>query len=224
MITCYAQKSKKKSQLVLEAFAAGSGAKMAWTDGKLEPGAAVFYGVRPEWAHLWKQCKAEGRDWYYIDNSYFDVSREKYFRVTKNAIQHNGQGRSDCKRFDALGITIRPMRNDGDTAVVCLQSEEFMRTVADNPNYYDATIGRLSGKVIVRRKNETRPLLEDLKNASCVYTWSSASAVTALLEGVEVVTSNKCCACFVSDRRMWAGVLADNQWTLEEMAICGTVG
>ena len=211
---------------MLEAFAAGSGAKMAWTDGKLEPGAAVFYGVREPWVRLWEQCKAEGRNWHFVDNSYFDVSREKYFRITKNAIQHKGIGESDGKRFAKLGVEIKPMR-EGSDIVICTQSPEFMRVIAKDESWLDRAISKYSGhRLIVRSKADKRPLLDDLKNAALLVTWSSAAAVTALLEGVEVVTGEQCCAHRVEDRRAWAEVLADNQWTLEEMAggVCGMAG
>lgn len=219
---CYAQLEKSKSQQVLEAFAAGSGAKMAWTTRReLLPGPAVFYGVRPAWKHLWEQAKREGRDWFFIDNAYFDCCRERYFRVTKNAIQHTGRGVSDGKRFSALGIPIRPMRAGRDYDLVCRQSDEFMRVVANDPHWCIRVITQLraAGRyVVVRSKNEKRPLADDLRGACRLWTWSSAAAVTALLEGVPVTCSTQCCAHEVTDRAQWAAVLADNQFTLEELA------
>lgn len=224
-VTCYAQPDKKKSQRVLEAFAAGCGAQMASTAAReLLPGAAAFYGVRPGWAHLWAQAKAEKRDWFYIDNSYFDVARERQFRVTKNAIQHTGLGTTDGKRFAELGIAVKPMRSSGAHVVVCVQSAEFMQVVAQDPGWLARVLPNLQERygdprVILRTKHEKRPLADDLRNAGLMVTWSSAAAVTALLEGVRVLCAPQCCATFVGeDRVRWAGVLADQQWTLEEMA------
>jgi hypothetical protein len=120
-VTCYPIPGKAKALRLCEAFAAGVRAAGGDAHVCTEPpreladGAAVFYGVRPAVAHLWEQAKREARDWYYIDNSYFDAARERQFRVTKNAIQHTGRGASDGRRFRALGIAIGPMRVGGDT-------------------------------------------------------------------------------------------------------------
>jgi hypothetical protein len=181
----------------------------------------MFYGVRPAVAHLWRQAQREGRDWYYADNSYFDVVRERQFRITKNAIQHTGLGESDGKRFRALGITVKPMRSGGEYVLLCTQSAEFMATVAGDPGWTDrlsANLRQTYGEVRVRSKATKRPLLEDLKHAGLLVTWSSAAAVTALLEGVRVLCAPQCCATYGADREMWASVLADNQWDLSEIA------
>lgn len=184
----------------------------------LEPGAAAFYGVRPGWLHLWEQAKREGRDVYYLDNSFFDVTRERQFRVAKNRIQHDGRGESDGKRLAALGVTIKPWRGGGDYALVCAQSDEFMRTVAGDPDWLKRTTAELRMPFRVRHKGTKRPFAEDLAQARCVVTYSSAAAVQALLEGVPAVCSEQCAAHRVGDRQKWASVLADNQWTLSEMA------
>lgn len=224
-VTCYAQPDKPKSQRVLKAFAAGCGGRMASTTAReLAPGAAAFYGVRAGWLHLWEQAKREGRDYYYLDNSYFDAARERQFRVTKNAIQHTGIGQSDGKRFEALGIEVKPMRSEGAVVIVAAQSPEFMTVVAGDPGWLQRVLPNLQERygdprVILRTKRETRPLAEDLKRAGLLVTWSSAAAVEALLAGVRVVCSPECCAAHAGgDRRSWASVLADNQWSLEEMA------
>lgn len=195
---------------------------MAWTTAReLQPGAAVFYGVRPAWAHLWWQAIEQRREWVYLDNSYFDAARERQFRATRGRIQHTGRGESDGKRFAALGVEVRPMRETGETVLICAQSDEFMETVAADPGWLSRVrAGFAAGKheVVVRRKGERRPLAQDLARAGLCVTWSSASAVEALLAGVRVMCAPECCATYADDRRQWASVLADNQWTLEEMA------
>lgn len=223
MITCYAEPSKPKSVRLIEAFATGCGGRIAsvWSP-RLEAGAAVFYGVRTGWRHLWAQAKEEGRDWYYIDNAYFDSTREVQFRITKNAIQHTGLGESDGKRFAALGVRVKPIRARGARVVVAAQSHEFMEIVAGDPDWLERVSRSVreqygNENVIVRTKQEKRPLLEDLQVAQLLVTWSSAAAVTALLEGVRVACAPACCATNVIDREKWASVLADNQWTEDEI-------
>lgn len=218
-VTCYIQREKPKSRRVLEAFAAGCGARIAYTTARtLEPGAAVFYGVRAAWAHLWRQAKDEGRDWFYVDNAWFDASRERAFRVAKNRIQHDGRGESDGKRFAALGLTVKPWRGGGDYALVCAQSDEFMATVAGDPTWLKRTTAELRMPFVVRHKGTKRPFAEDLARARCVVTWSSAAAVGAILEGVPVVCSEHSAAHGVTDRLKWARALADNEWSLDELA------
>ncbi|MGP1675905.1 MAG: hypothetical protein ACTS6J_01950 [Burkholderiales bacterium] len=193
------------------------------TARELEPGPAAFYGVRPGWMHLWEQAKREGRDWYYLDNSYFDCARERQFRVTKNALQHTGRGESDGRRFASLGIKIKPMRTGGEDVIVCPSTPEFMQVVAGDPGWLDRVTRNLrrqygADRVIVRTKQDKRPLMDDLKNARLLVTWGSAAAVTALLEGVRVACAPECCATYADDRLRWASVLADHQWDLSEFA------
>lgn len=227
-VTCYPIPGKPKALLLCEAFAAGVVAAGGEAHvcrripSKLEPGAAVFYGVRPSVAHLWAQAKAERRDWYYIDNSLFDCARERQFRVAKNRIQPTGVGESDGKRFAALGITIKPMR-EGANILVCAQSQEFMEVVAGDPGWLQRVLGNLQERygdprVILRTKHEIRPLAADLARSGLLVTWSSAAAVTALLEGVRVMCAPECCATYADGRQRWASVLADNQWTVAEIA------
>jgi hypothetical protein len=227
-VCCYPIPGKPKAARTCEAFAAGVSRCGERVDvyreppSELGPGAAVFYGVRPSVKHLWEQAKRERRDWYYIDNAYFDPARETYFRVTKNAIQHTGTGESDGSRFAALGLDVKPMR-DGVTVLVCPQSAEFMSAVAGDPGWRERVTRNLKRRygerVIVREKGAARPLREDLAQAGLLVTWSSAAAVMALLDGVRVMCAPECAATFAGeDRRAWASVLADNEWTLEELA------
>jgi hypothetical protein len=42
--------------------------------------------------------------------------------------------------------------------------------------------------------------------------------VMALLDGVRVMCAPECAATYANNRRRWASVLADNQWTIDELA------
>ncbi len=197
---------------------------MASTEAReLLPGPAAFYGVRYSYLHLWEQCLREGREYFFLDNSLFDCARERQFRVAKNRLQPTGLGESDGKRFAALGITIKPMRTDGENVIVCPSTPEFMQIVAGDPGWLDRVTRNLrkqygADRVIVRRKQDKRPLLIDLENARLLVTWGSAAAVTSLLEGVPVACAPECCATHAHERDQWASVLADNQWSLSELS------
>jgi hypothetical protein len=217
---------KQKSTDICRAFIAGAPES---AEG------SVFYGVNETNCEAWH--RADGDRWY-IDNAYFDTTRQTYFRITKNATQHSGLGKSDGMRFRSLGIPINPWRK-GSHIVVVQQSESFMRHVAKYYSDYVAdAIVKLSDltdrSILVRLWNRNKhqageSLLDDLRGAHALVTHSSAAAVTALLEGVPVAVDRTSAAYPMAgsiddieslprlDRENWAGVLADNQWTLDEM-------
>ncbi len=243
----YAQPDKRKSQQVLKAFIAGSGGRMASTTAnELLPGTPVFYGVRPAWAHLWEQAEREGRDWYYIDNSYFDVSRETSFRVTRNALQCDGLNAcwsgKGSGRLAALGVTVKPWRTSGSHVVVCPQSLEFLSGVGGSGPDWSleavTALRRHTGRhLVIRHKGEKRPLADDLKGAWALVTHMSCAAVEALIAGIPVFCTGRCSARWLGSgdlstietpyygerREEWAAVLAENQWTLAEFRD-GTAG
>lgn len=218
-----------------QAFSAGCSGKVSSRIPEiLEPGAAAFYGVRPDWLHLWWQAKVERRDWYYIDNAYFDGARERMFRVERKRLQHDGSGHSDGKRLSKLGLHVKPWRTDGTKVLVCAQSPEFMATVAQAPTWLEDTLTRLreltDRPIAVRHKGDQVPFHWALSDAWIVVTWSSAAAVQALIAGVPVVCAPECAAAPFATaienierpkrlfgREAWAAVLADHQYTLDEM-------
>jgi hypothetical protein len=225
---------------VLEAFAAGCGGKLDSTLAqKLQPGDAAFYGVRPGWLHLWNQAKVEKRNWYWLDNSWFDSSRETMFRVGCNAVQSWSHKLSTGTRLARLGVRIRPWQKRGAHIVVCNQSDEFMRTIArwpDGAAGWQRTIVKhlqasTERKIVVRDKQCPRPLAEDLKEAWLLITHSSAAAIEALISGVPVIVTDRDCASagfstpfdeierphYRDGREGWAARLADSQWTLQEL-------
>lgn len=239
MVTCYAEIGKAKSVRLIEAFAAGCGGRVFDVNvPALEPGPVAFYGVRASFARLVDQARSDGRDWYLIDNSYFDCVRERQFRITRNAMQCDGlnacwSGEGHA-RLRALGVTIQPWTTDGKHIVVCPQSNEYMELVGWQGDWLTQTVAALrqhtSREIRVRAKKEPRPLSEDLRGAWALVTHASAAAVEALLAGVPVFCTGRCAARWMGTcdlslieepvrpaREEWAAVLAENQWTEAEM-------
>lgn len=245
MIFAYPVKGKQKSLDICTAFAAGCGAQVVPYATRLMEGPAFFYGIDESNQRIWDEVrKNAAQEFYYCDNSYFDDSRQQYFRITKNRLQHSGQGTSNGKRFDALDIKIKPMREAGEHIVVCPQSDTFMKNIVGyRGNWTQDAMEDL--KRLTKRPLRLRlwsgdkarlaaTLGEDLLGAHALITWSSAAAISAILAGVPAICSNQCAAAPVAEpsidnieapmfyspldvRRQWAGVLADNQWTLDEM-------
>jgi hypothetical protein len=143
----------------------------------------VFYGVDRSNAHLWLQAKERG-GFYYCDNSYFDAARQSYFRVTKDRLQHTGEGESTGERFRALKIKIEPWREPGEWVVVCPQSDDFMKmVVAYGRDWFAdalADFAPYKKRIRVRAWNRDKKaaaatLGHDLEDALCLVTWSSAA-------------------------------------------------
>lgn len=239
VVTAYPVAGKRKSQEICLAFVRGCGGQIGTG---LREGAAVFYGVDQSNIHIWREVCASGRDYFYIDNSVFDTNRQKCFRVTRNGLQHNGAGASDGRRFAALGVEIKPWRERGEHIVLCPQSPAFMKTIVGYVGNWlddaraDAEMFAPRRELRVREWSANKGALaatlsQDLARAHALATWSSAAAVTAVLAGVPVIVGGQDCAAASmagawhdvealpqsDDRERWAGVLADNEFTLDEM-------
>lgn len=203
----------------------------------------VFFGVNHGNVAPYLRAKALRRDWYYIDNSYFDKHRGVYFRVTKCALQRTGLEKSDGARFDRLGVSIKPWRKDlGNEILLCEQNDNFMAAaVGYKGNWAKNTMAKLAEystlfKVRLRPWNPDKvktalALLDDLKNLRCVVTHSSASAITAMLEGVPAISEAGAARNFTGpltrdailnlprpdNREQLAWALADGMFTMDEI-------
>lgn len=225
----YPKRGKAKSEMLCLAFLEGA----SWS---VKP-FSVYYGVDQWNLDRWRREMADpNHDVYNIDNSFFDITRGSYFRVAKNRMQvRAGDHGSDGKRFDALGLMVRPWWRqsiDGHWLVV-EQSPAFMRDVACDPDWLDRTTAGLlaSGRDIrVRRWSADKPKLaatlqDDLRECWHLVTHSSAAAVEAMLAGIPVIVdrmsavANVVCSINPSldGRRQAMGVLADNSFSLTEL-------
>jgi hypothetical protein len=203
-------------------------------------GAVAFYGVRPAWLHLWHEATQARREWWYLDNSYFDVAREKQIRVTRNALQYVSTPArpSDGRRLAKLGIQV-PERPAGEHIVICPQSAEFMKTLAAWPcDWLESVIDELRNRtqrtLRVRLKADRTPLAHDLQGAWALVTHSSAAAVEAVAAGIPAYCTGYMALGAIAQARLEAidharaprrdlaqarlAILADHQWTLDEIA------
>lgn len=149
-------------------------------------------------------------------------------------------GGSDGSRWRKLGKAIKPWRTDGTYILVAVQSDLWHHRHghggADRfADWVVAEIGKYTKRpVIVRGKplkgHTEPPLLDHIRGAWAVVTHTSNVAVDALLEGVPCFTLGQCAAEAMGlsdlsqiespvhpEREAWAAVLADNQWTLDEL-------
>jgi hypothetical protein len=243
-ITCYYSHGKRKAKKICKAFAEGCGAELHMADGRtLQEGAAVFYGTSHHTLPLIERCKKEKRDWYYIDNAYY-FGRGDYFRVTKNKFMHDGSGQSSSKRFDEFGIELEPWRKKGKYVLITTQSSLFHQFYnnADREVWVRSVKGAIRN--YTRRPIEVswkpehvpsniphNPNFEQLiEDAWALVTFSSSTAVGAIMKGIPTFVLGKCMASCMSaplslienpyypeNRLQWLYNLADNQWTKDEM-------
>lgn len=232
----YPVPGKQKAIDICKAFIEGAG------EAGRRSRAAVFYGVTDKNRASWMQARREGRDWYYIDNSYFDATRGTHYRITKNRLQHDGSGTAPHAGRIALGLKCKPWVDEGKHVLLCPQSDSFMHDVAGQKgNWTEQTLALLrqytQRELRVRewspdKRAIGRSLIDDLQDCWALVTWSSAAAVTALIEGVPVFVGTTDCAAWPlagwglrhienprkpAFRAEWANVLAHHQWTIDEM-------
>ena len=232
-LTMYPVPGKEKSRLICNAFAAGA--------PKHATG-AVFFGTEGVMSAF---QRAKSGTWWYVDNSYFDPHRGIYFRVTKNALQVDPTGKtSDGTRFARLGIAVKGWRHKPDGKILVIpQSDDFMKsTLGRKGDWLRETVEKLNAwgygpRIRVRpwlrdKKTAYVELHRDLDDAALVVTWSSASAITALYEGIPAISEDGAAHALtgpltaervarplmpdVFERTRFLEILADNQFTLEE--------
>lgn len=220
------------------AFAFAKGCRGEMTDDReyLYPGPVALFGSPAAWPLL-RQAREAGREWFYGDHAYF--GRSKYFRITRNAYQHDGTGEAVPERFLAFRREVQPWRRSGGHVLVCPNSDVYMGLHGlDGQVWLREVVETLRAhtdrEIRVRWKVESRikAIKDDLHDAWAVVVFSSASALDALIAGVPVFVL----APFAAGARMglsdltriespiypdgrepfmWA--LAANQWTLQEI-------
>lgn len=211
---------KAKSKMLCDAFITGAPKSATGT---------VLYGVKATNAEAYRAMRRAGGDFYAVDNSYFDQTRGTMFRVTKNAFQCTAQldDETDVTRFAATGAVIEPVVHRKGYVLIVEQSQDHMDYVAEDAGTFYALTKYLRAKRNTRTRawRADKPTLmdtlaQDLGGADMVATHSSAAGVMAVLAGIPVQCSPFCVAYGIrpwDDRLRWAGVLADNQFTLDEM-------
>jgi hypothetical protein len=232
-LTCYPVPGKEKSKLICSAFQTGA--------PKHATG-AVFFGTE---GVMDAYQRAKAGTWWYIDNAYTDPQRGQYFRVTKNALQVDPRGKTSTgERLKRLGLVIKDWRDrESGPVLVIPQSDNFMKSTLGKVGDWTAdTVTKLKAfgvgdRIKVRpwlrdKKQAYTELRQDLDGAALVVTWSSASAITALLEGIPAISQSGSANALTGDltmqnvkfpkrpslvdRAQFAAVLADNQFTLDE--------
>jgi hypothetical protein len=216
----------KWSVMVCQAFAKGANSPIV-PPYPLRPGDVFMYGALRGLLPTYYHAKREGRALYYADNGYFlpGKSETSYFRITRNALQHNGEGKATPEalaRWRALNIPIKPWRVSGAHVLVCPPGRLFGATFGfDADQWLEDTVEELKKhtdrEIRFRLKmswNDAKPaymknwrgipktsvatpLADDLVDCWALVTHSSNAAVEAVLAGVPVFHTAPCGASVV---------------------------
>ncbi len=227
----YAVPNELTSPKFGEMFASGCKGKIL---EEYKTGPWAGFGSPVLWDGMMRTIK-DGFDFYYGDHAYF--GRGKFYRITKNRLQHDGSGTSDLRRVKHFYEAATPWKKTGKNIIVCPQSESHHTRLGEK-NWLERVLHTLKAStdrpIIVRKKRQSRPLVADLDDAWCIVTHTSNAAVESIMAGVPAICTGDCAASRLSlsdpfcvekpyypddDRLMWAGVLADNQWTFDEIKI-----
>lgn len=231
----------RHSLTVCEAFAKGAGLPVCRDLSGLRAGGMFTYGNLRGLKPLLDAAIAQRREWWYADNGYFGAGHYGgYYRVTKNAFQHSGQGDAHRARFEQHRIPVLKWQTQGRHILLCppgkLHGELFDYDAAGWASETLAALLATSNRPVRVRTKPSKnggsvPLSEDLKNCHALVTRASNAAVEAVLQGVPVFCTHPCAAYrmgnpnvreiesprYPDDREQWAANLAANQWTLNEM-------
>lgn len=232
-VTAYAgHATRGTSPKWVDAFAAGAKCEKQ-VGGPLRPGDVALFG-HPDLEPLLHEAQEQGRTWYYGDHAFFD--RGQFYRCAKNAYQFDGlSGDDDPSRFRKFGITVQDWRRTGSHILLCPNSAYFLQRFGA-PNWIEDTLTVLrihtDRSVKIRWKDDKRPIRRDFVDCWAVITFTSNAGVEAALAGIPVFATRACAALSMGwgdlskieqpvmpdGRDRWAARLANNQWSLSEMA------
>lgn len=230
----YSAPNEKTSPLVAKALLKGVPDSVIYEDGVPRDGNWLGF-ASPDTLKALDYAYKCGYDWYYFDHGYF--GRNTFYRGTKNAKWWIGDfNGADKTRVQLFYKTERPWRN-GKYIILCPQSDGYHDRMGESRINWISRVTKILKQytdrpIIIHGKTDKKPLSAFLPDAHAVVVHSSNSAVEAVLDGVPAFNtyafhgSPMCCddlskieTPFLPENRMdYAAALANNQWTLEEIA------
>lgn len=223
----------------MPAFAQGVGGQLVPPVTLLE-GPAAMYGLLRGCSEIIKRCEDVKRDYYYIDHGYYQTSNHEkgdfggYYRVVHNARQKPPKSADlGQKRFETLQADIRPWRRTGRHILLIPNTKPVSEFYGLPQQEWLATVVReiaahTDRPIRIKEKGDGE-ISDALRDAWCLVTLQSNTAVDALLDGVPVITLGESAVSPLSwkfghienpywpDREETLWGLAENQFTLEEM-------
>lgn len=205
-------------------------------------------GCHPNIREIILAWNSIGRKWIYWDRGYalriFStwLPRPKtgngYYRWERGAFQMKKIREVPDDRWKALGISTSPWAKGGKHIVVAMPTLPYS-AFHGTERWTDETVQELSKltdrPLLIRSKETSRPLWEDLKGAHCLVSHGSNAANESVIFGCPVFVHNSCAAALVGqtdlslietpiypEREPWLHSLAYSQFTENEL-IDGTM-
>lgn len=178
----------------------------------------MTYGILRGTGDILKACEKRGRDYLYVDHSYFwqhhgmpdNPSSDIYFRICKNGRYLTKGAPFGPERMAGLKIDMKPWKRGGDKVVIVPMSGFVASHMGIDPSaWLINTINALSvlteRQIVIKPKNKpsdftpgTSPFIKFIQDAWAVVVAESNVAVDAILEGVPVFCSEHCAAAEVA--------------------------
>ena len=204
---------------------------------------------------LWR-AKENKINYYYIDHAYFfradkhinnKITKDRNYRICLNTehlnyLTNKSLIDADYARIEKNKMLMFPRnitRKTGNKILVCPPSfaiGRFYKFENGVQTWLDDTIKAIKSQtnkeILIRLKESTTPLVQDLEDVYCVVTYQSTLAIEAILNGIPVYCDQSSSSAPVSNTHLnisqtyfptkdeienWVINLLANQFTIEEM-------
>lgn len=192
-------------------------------------------GCTPELRFLLEGWRARNRRWIYWDRGYarrvFATYLPRgenggYYRWHLNSFQMRWVRDVPNDRWAALRTPVAPWSKDGKHIVLAQPTQTYAKFHSCE-GWTDRTIAELKGftdrKLIVRDKESSRSLQEDLKGAHCLVAHGSNAAVEAVILGCPVFVHQDSAAAIVGNttlNKIEEPIYPDRERWLNSLAYC----
>ena len=143
----------------------------------------------------------KAKDFWYIDHGYLGARKAPllsgYFRITKNALWHNGKGDHPSDRLEnvlaSAGLgKIRPRKKDGKN-IILIPPSQYMAPYLGLENWANETISKIkqyTDRPIIISSKKENPVHQTLSEAWAVVTDHSNAAIDAIMYGIPIIMTN----------------------------------
>lgn len=186
---------------ILQSFVQGAGGQISsWSKEENTQTPVVLRGITKR--KQMDTCRANGRDFYYIDTGYFGNGKKKnYHRITRNDVQNFGPVRDrPADRFDRTGVSLKKVRAEGSKILLAPPSQKLLNLYdIDLETWLNQTLAEIRAhtdrEVVIRRKQGRSTRINDdtiemalSQDVYCLITYSSIAAGEAILFGKPAIT------------------------------------
>ena len=186
---------------ILQSFVQGAGGQISsWSKEENTQTPVVLRGITKR--KQMDTCRANGRDFYYIDTGYFGNGKKKnYHRITRNDVQNFGPVRDrPADRFDRTGVSLKKVRAEGSKILLAPPSQKLLNLYdIDLEIWLNQTLAEIGAhtdrEVVIRRKQGRSTRINDdtiemalSQDVYCLITYSSIAAGEAILFGKPAIT------------------------------------